>query len=151
MVLHSDDAFAPVAYLEILKAHTEGKKDWVDVSDAIKYQLTYLNRVSDDLVVRDHNKPYSKVDHDPIETSTKPPYNLKTTSSSLSLTSLTSSQSSIQLQLSEIFNIIFDVVTTNSYVVTDIALMTVYVHDISKFAMLNEIYKEFFHFVKGNR
>ena len=25
--------------------------------------------------------------------------------------------------------------------------MTVYVHDISKFAMLNEIYKEFFHFV----
>ena len=60
MVLHSDDAFAPVGYLEILKAHTEEKKDWVDVSDDIKYQLTYLNRVSDDLVVH-YPTLYSKV------------------------------------------------------------------------------------------
>ncbi|KAK9728364.1 hypothetical protein K7432_001153 [Basidiobolus ranarum] len=157
-IIHSDDAFAPVAYLRVKKAHTEEKTEEEMIIPKDKLVSNILNGVDEDLFSDlcslvpyiSGNAPQVQFDRcDKSFTETTP--NLET----LPFYAFKNSNAyhqSVQLNTPETIEDetllcmqdIQEQVLSKGLTLADVITMNVYVRDMASFAKVNQVYKGFF-------
>ncbi|TPX49371.1 inorganic diphosphatase [Synchytrium endobioticum] len=143
VVVHSDDAFAPVAYLRCKRAHLEVKANF-GLSDKLEKLMldTAVSVHSVDMHCEELNTSLQNITYQSIHVQPQ----VHWTAPFLAIGQVTPSTDdpSIEQQVDNVMTIIKNILTSHQMTFRHVVLMHVYVQDLTLFGRMNTVYGKYF-------
>lgn len=156
LVIHSDDAFAPVGYLTFKKMHLEEKKmktplrlvnmhsaEYVELRALMEKLQTSTSASNDTSVEKTPVKQSHSIDVPAIRNK---PYICKTNNEMwlAELVCMHKKETTIEESTRETMGKLQDIVSSNGYNMRDICLVHIFCSDMNDFARINSVYENYF-------